>query len=128
MNFDFFMFLLFMSIASFAMAFLAYGFVVRFWGKTGWVAKIGQVVLVPILIILFDFVTIATPVRYRYYVGSLPLAALAALIFYFYFIKGESPFDKDEAPKAPSKPIVGEKKESKKSQRIHAARQKRGRE
>ena len=89
MNFDFFMFLLFMSIASFAMAFLAYGFVVRFWGKTGWVAKIGQVVLVPILIILFDFVTIATPVRYRYYVGSLPLAALAALIFYFYFIKGD---------------------------------------
>ncbi len=128
MTFEFFMFILFMSIASFAMAFLAYGLVIRIWGRTGWESKLGQVVLVPLLVVLFDFVTIAVPVRFRYYVGGLPLAALALLIFYFYFFKGESPWGDGEGEKPAPKAAASEKKISKKSQRIHAARQKRGRD
>ena len=52
MNFEFFAFLVFMSFVSFAVAFLAYGMVVRFMGKEGMFAKFGQIILVPACIVL----------------------------------------------------------------------------
>ena len=60
MNFEFFAFLVFMSFVSFAIAFLAYAMVVRFMGKEGFAARLGQVILVPACIVLFDFITLAS--------------------------------------------------------------------
>ena len=129
MNFEFFAFLVFMSFSSFAMAFLAYAMVVRFMGKTGWLAKAGQMLLVPACILIFDFITIAVPIQYRYYVGSLPLLAVGAIFFYMRFFKGESLLDDDKPePMKAANAAAEPKKFSKKSQRIHAARQKRGRD
>lgn len=59
MNFEFFAFLVFMSFVSFAVAFLAYGMVVRFMGKDGFLARMGQIILVPACIVIYDFITMA---------------------------------------------------------------------
>ena len=61
MNFEFFAFLVFMSFVSFAVAFLAYGMVVRFMGKDGFLARVGQIILVPACIVIYDFITMAAP-------------------------------------------------------------------
>ena len=89
-----------MSFVSFAVAFLAYGMVVRFMGKDGFLARMGQIILVPACIVIYDFITMAAPQSYRYVIGSIPLVLIA-----------------DEP-----------KKFSKKSARIHEKRKNRGRE
>ena len=82
MNFEFFFFLVYMSIVSFAVAFLAYGMVVRFMGKDGFGSRLGQIIMVPACIIFYDFITIASG-DYRYLVGSIPLAVIASQPFLF---------------------------------------------
>ena len=89
MNFEFFAFLVFMSFVSFAVAFLAYGMVVRFMGKEGMFARMSQILLVPACIVIFDFITIASG-EYRYMVGSVPLILIAAVAIYYRFVKGEN--------------------------------------
>lgn len=128
MNFEFFFFLVFMSIVSFAVAFLAYGMVVRFMGKEGFASRLGQIILVPACIIFYDFITIASG-DYRYVVGAAPMLVIAAILIYYRFFKGESFLEKDEiTPMQAANLTREEKKFSKKSQRIHAARKNRGRE
>ena len=90
MNFEFFAFLVFMSFVSFAVAFLAYGMVVRFMGKDGFLARMGQIILVPACIVIYDFITMAAPQSYRYVIGSIPLVLIAGIAIYFRFVKGEN--------------------------------------
>ena len=90
MNFEFFAFLVFMSFVSFAVAFLAYGMVVRFMGKDGFLARVGQIILVPACIVIYDFITMAAPQSYRYIIGSIPLVLIAGIAIYFRFVKGEN--------------------------------------
>lgn len=54
---EFFIFLCFMSFVSFAVAFLAYGLVIRFLGTEGPASRYGQIILVPLAIIGYDFIT-----------------------------------------------------------------------
>lgn len=128
MNFEFFAFLVFMSFVSFAVAFLSYGMIIRFVGKDGMMSRISQIILIPACIIFYDFITIAAPSQYRYLVGSLPLIAIAAIMLYYRFVKGESFADDKPAPSDIASLTREDKKFSKKSQRIHAARKSRGRE
>lgn len=128
MNFDFFAFLVFMSFVSFAVAFLAYGMVVRFMGKEGMFAKFGQIILVPACIVLYDFITMASPAGYRYLVGGLPILGCAGIALYFRFFKGEVFENEKKSPTELANLTAEPKKFSKKSARIHAARKKRGRE
>ena len=127
MNFEFFFFLVYMSIVSFAVAFLAYGMVVRFMGKDGFGSRLGQIIMVPACIIFYDFITIASG-DYRYLVGSIPLAVIAFILIYYRFSKGESFLEEKPAPSEVAQLTREEKKFSKKSQRIHNARKNRGRE
>ena len=127
MNFEFFFFLVYMSIVSFAIAFLAYGMVVRFMGKEGFDSRLGQIILVPACIIFYDFITIASG-DYRYFVGAVPLAIIAFILIYYRFFKGESFLDDKPAPSEIAQLTREDKKFSKKSQRIHNARKNRGRE
>ena len=128
MNFQFFVFLIFMSFVSFAIAFLAYGMVVRFLGKTGALSRWSQIILIPACIVFFDFICIAAPIEYRYYIGCVPLLLVGGIAVYYYFFKGESFLEEKPTPTAMAQAGIEEKKLSKKSQRIHAARKKRGRE
>ena len=63
---EFFIFLCFMSFVSFAVAFLAYGLVIRLMGTTSSASRYSQIILVPIAIIGYDFLTITAPAEYRY--------------------------------------------------------------
>ena len=128
MNFEFFAFLVFMSFVSFAIAFLAYAMVVRFMGKEGFAARLGQVILVPACIVLFDFITLASG-EYRYIVGSVPLVLIAGIAIYYRFVKGENFAEKMEPTPSQLANLDDEpKKFSKKSARIHEKRKNRGRE
>ncbi len=127
MNFEFFFFLLFMSVVSFCVAFLAYAMVVRCMGKVSTASRWAQIILIPLCVIFFDFICIAVPIEYRYWIGSIPMALIAAILGYYYFVKGES-ITGAQSPSemaAANAPIEA-KKFSKKSQRIHEARKKRG--
>ena len=127
MNFEFFAFLVFMSFVSFAVAFLAYGMVVRFMGKEGMFARMSQILLVPACIVIFDFITIASG-EYRYMVGSVPLILIAAVAIYYRFVKGENFAAQEEKSLLEMARMADEpKKFSKKSARIHERRKNRGR-
>ena len=67
---EFFIFLCFMSFVSFAVAFLAYGLVIRLMGTTSSASRYSQIILVPIAIIGYDFLTITAPAEYRYVIGG----------------------------------------------------------
>jgi hypothetical protein len=126
MNFEFFAFLVFMSFVSFAVAFLAYGMVVRFMGKEGFAARLGQIILVPACIVIYDFITMAAPQNYRYIVGSVPLLLIAGIALYFRFVKGESFAERTEKTPSELARLAEEpKKFSKKSARIHEKRKNR---
>lgn len=125
MSFEFFAFLVFMSFVSFAVAFLAYGMVVRFMGKESFAARMGQIILVPACIVIYDFITIASPQEYRYVVGALPLIAVAGIALYYRFVKGENFAQEKPSPSEVAKLAEEPKKFSKKSARIHAARKNR---
>ena len=109
---EFFIFLCFMSFVSFAVAFLAYGLVIRLMGTTSSASRYSQIILVPIGIIGYDFL----PAEYRYVIGGLPMLLLGLMLLYYRFGKGGS---MDDAP-APSEI----KKVSKKSLKHQAKKNK----
>ena len=111
-----YIFLCFMSFVSFAVAFLAYGLVIRLMGTTSSASRYSQIILVPIAIIGYDFLTITAPAEYRYVIGGLPMLLLGLMLLYYRFGKGGS---MDDAP-APSEI----KKVSKKSLKHQAKKNK----
>lgn len=113
---EFFIFLCFMSFVSFAVAFLAYGLVIRFLGTEGPASRYGQIILVPLAIIGYDFITMTVSAEYRYVVGGIPMLLLGLMLLYYRFGKGGS---MDDAP-APSEM----KKVSKKSLKHQAKKNK----
>ena len=113
---EFFIFLCFMSFVSFAVAFLAYGLVIRLMGTTSSASRYSHIILVPIEIIGYDFLTITAPAEYRYVIGGLPMLLLGLMLLYYRFGKGGS---MDDAP-APSEI----KKVSKKSLKHQAKKNK----
>lgn len=127
MNFEFFFFLIFMSVISFAVAFLAYAMVVRCMGKTSTLSRWAQIICVPACVIFFDFICFASG-EYKYWVGSIPLALIGLILLYYYFFKGESILGEQTPSQmaAAQNQVLEPKKFSKKSQRIHEARKKRG--
>lgn len=126
MNFEFFFFLIFMSVISFAVAFLAYAMVIRFMGKESTLSRWTQIICVPACVIFFDFICIASG-EYKYWVGSIPLLLIGLILLYYYFIKGESILGEQTPSQAAAQnQVIEPKKFSKKSQRIHEARKKRG--
>ena len=113
---EFFIFLCFMSFVSFAVAFLAYGLVIRLMGTTSSASRYSQIILVPIAIIGYAFLPITAPAEYRYVIGGLPMLLLGLMLLYYRFGKGGS---MDDAP-APSEI----KKVSKKSLKHQAKKNK----
>lgn len=121
MDFNFFFFLVFMSVASFALAFIIYVLVLKSFGDN----RLVECILIPACVVVFDFVCLTMP-EYRYFIGSLPLAGVAGMLGYAYFFKGYS-YGGDNSV-APTPVSREEKKYSAKSKRIHETRKRRGRE
>ena len=75
-------FLIFMTLVTFAVAFVAYAAIVWLWGtnsSTG--SKIAQMILVPVAVIGYDFVTIISPAKYQYMVGAIPILLIGFMLF-----------------------------------------------
>lgn len=129
-GFKFFVFIVFMSLVSFAVAYLAYAMVIKYWGKEGNRAKFGQYVIVPAIIVFYNMIIFRSiESGYHWMIGSLPLLLVGGLAIYYYFFEnralgGEPEEEKYEYYHPEDQP----KKRSKKSERIHEARRKRGRE
>lgn len=92
------------------------GLVIRLMGTTSSASRYSQIILVPIAIIGYDFLTITAPAEYRYVIGGLPMLLLGLMLLYYRFGKGGS---MDDAP-APSEI----KKVSKKSLKHQAKKNK----
>lgn len=129
MDFSFFVFIVFMSLVSFALAFLAYYFVVRVFGKDSTVSRMVQIIGIPLIIVAYDMFVFYVDDSWRYFVASIPLAAVVGLALYGYFFKGGDAEGFLATPQQAAKTLEAPaKKPSKKSQRIHEARRKRGKE
>lgn len=127
MNFDFFVFLVYMSLVSFAMAFLIYYLVIKVFGREGTLSKAAQIILIPLIIVAFDMLVFTMEDSMKYFVASIPLAGVCGLALYAYFFKRDDTYGFAPAPKEAARVLEAPpKKTSKKSQRIHAAREKRG--
>lgn len=77
-----FVFLLFMSMSSFALAYLAYMGVIKMFGVNNKVSSYAQLILVPTVVIGYDIITIVS--GYTYWVGSIPIALVAVIVLHFY--------------------------------------------
>lgn len=126
MNLEFFGFLVFMSLSSFALAFLEYVLITKMLGKEGKASRWAQILLIPTIIVAFDMIVFTAPADYQYFIGALPMAGVVGLVLYSIFYKGNR--NTDTVPEKPVPVRNEEKKLSKKSARIHAARAKRGRD
>jgi len=127
MNFSFFFLLVYMSLVSFALAFLCYYFVIRIFGKEGKASKLAQIILIPLVIVAFDMTVFAMDESMQYFIASIPLAGVAGLALYAYFFKRDDTYGFAPTPKEAARVLEAPpKKVSKKSQRIHEARAKRG--
>jgi len=85
---EFFIFLIYMSVVSFAMAFVAYAIILWLFGATGKLSRYAQIFLIPLSIVGWDLLTITRPIEYRYYVGAVPMAGIAIMLLYYRFAKG----------------------------------------
>ena len=75
---ELFIFILLLSLMSFSVAFLVYGFCLRFFGASGTKSKIAQWTLTPLVVILWNLLVITRNDISRAILGALPMVALAA--------------------------------------------------
>ena len=119
MNFEVFLFLLFMSFVSFAVGLIVWVAIARIFGRGTPTAKLLSYVLIPILVLAYNFLIIVSG-PWRYAVGSLPLVVIVGYLLYYRFGNHGSYIE----PQAPP-PSDFKRRESAKSRKNHAARGKR---
>lgn len=90
---ELFIFILLLSLMSFSVAFLVYGFCLRFFGASGTKSKIAQWTLTPLVVILWNLLVITRNDISRAILGALPMVALAAFVIYYKIKHGQ-----DDAP------------------------------
>jgi hypothetical protein len=114
MNWQFFVIVLFLTVISFVNTFLVMLAIRKIWGNEGTMGKYGKYILVPIVVVAYNFLTIASGKQWMYVVGAIPIIIMFGLFVYIKFAT-----ETDDAAKLPPKPL------SNKSKRIHEARAKR---
>lgn len=77
-----FVFLLFMSISSFALAYLTYMGVIKMFGVNNKISTYAQLLIIPAVVIGYDMFTITS--KYTYWVGSIPIILVAAIVIHFH--------------------------------------------
>lgn len=119
MNFEVFLFLLFMSFVSFAVGVITWVAVMRLFGRGTPMAKILSYVLIPLAVLAYNFLVIISG-NYRYLIGSLPLLLIAGYALYYRFGNHGTYIEAPEPLETNFK-----RKQSAKSRKIHEAREKR---
>lgn len=79
---DFYILLAMLSVVSIAMAFIAVGISVHFFGVAGTKAKIAQFVIVALSVCGWDFLVLISGGNTRLVLAGIPLLALAILLMY----------------------------------------------
>jgi hypothetical protein len=105
---EFFVLVLMLSLMSFALATIVYGFCLKFFGVRTWFGKIAPWVLVPLIVIAYDFMVLSRQGATRIVLSLIPIAAVAVLVIYYKIAHGDD--DRLEPHE-----MAGQKKVSKKS-------------
>ncbi len=122
MNFEIFLFLLFMSLVSFAVGVIVWVAIARFLGRGSQTARILSYILIPVIALGYNFLVI-TAGKWRYLVGFIPIAVIIGYVLYYRFGDHETYLE----PKVKSESDF-QRRESSKSRRIREAREKRAAE
>ena len=122
MCFDVLLVLLFMSFVSFAVGVIVWVAVVRFFGRGTQTAKVLSWVLIPVLVMAYNFLII-TAGKWRYLVGFLPIALIIGYALYYRFGNHGTYIEPQAKPESDF-----QRRESAKSRRIREAREKRAAE
>lgn len=110
-----FMFFVFTTFVALAVAFLTVTIWEKFMGTEGPVAKYGKFPLIILTVMGYNFLVLLSGPTWCYVVGALPFLGIVGIWYYYHFGPGKAAL-----AALTTKPV------SKKSQRIHAAREKRG--
>lgn len=115
---SFFIFLVFMSFVSFAVAFIGYAAVVWLLGTGTTASRYTQMIAIPLLIVAFDFAVITAPPQYQYIIGGIPIGIIGFMVLYMRFIKGE-PLGQQTIPEplTPHKPSAKSLKHAEKKRK-----------
>ena len=119
MNFEIFLFLLFMSFVSFAVGVIVWVAIVRFFGRGSPKARILSYILIPIIALGYNFLVL-TAGKWRYLIGCLPLALIIGYSLYYRFGNHGTYIEPQTKPESDF-----QRRESSKSRRIREAREKR---
>mgnify|MGYP003586973984 CR=1 FL=1 len=93
-----FVFLLFMSISSFALAYLTYMGVIKMFGVNNKLSTYAQLLIIPTVVIGYDMLTVTS--KYAYWIGSLPIVLVAAVVIHFHMTNKKTTQSPQEAYKA----------------------------
>lgn len=117
MNFEIFLFLLFMSMVTFAVGVIVWVAIARFFGRGTQTAKILNYVLIPVIAFAYNFLIIISG-KWRYFVGCIPLALLIGYCLYYRFGNHGTYIEPQAKPESDF-----QRRESSKSRRIREARE-----
>ena len=122
MNFDIFLFLLFMSLVSFAVGVIVWVAIARSLGRGSRQARILSYILIPVIALGYNFLVI-TAGKWRYLIGFIPIAVIIGYVLYYRFGDHETYIEPQAKPESDF-----QRRESSKSRRIREAREKRAAE
>ena len=119
MNFEIFLFLLFMSLVSFAVGVIVWVAIARFFGRGTQTAKMLNYILIPVLVMAYNFLIIVAG-KWRYLVGFIPLALIIGYCLYYRFGNNGTYIEPQAKPESDF-----QRRESSKSRRIREQRERR---
>ena len=119
MNFEIFLFLLFMSLVSFAVGVIVWVAIIRFLGRGSQKARIFSYILIPVAALGYNFLILAAG-KWRYLVGFLPIGVIIGYCLYYRFGNHGTYIEPQARPESDF-----QRRESSKSRRIRESRERR---
>jgi hypothetical protein len=85
---EFYVLVFMLSLTSFALAIIVYGFCLKVFGMRSLFGKIAPWVLIPLIVISYDFMLLARQGVSRIVLSLIPVAAVAGLVLYYKIAHG----------------------------------------
>ena len=117
MNFEVFLFLLFMSFVTFAVGVIVWVAIARFFGRGTQTARMLNYILIPVAAFAYCFLIIISG-KWRYAIGFIPIALIIGYCLYYRFGNHGTYIEPQEKPESDF-----QRRESSKSRRIREARE-----
>ena len=80
---EFYILVLLLSLVSFALGILVYGFCLKVFGNRSLFGKIAPWVLMPLIVISYDFMLLTRQGTSRYVLALFPIAVVAVIVLYY---------------------------------------------